>query len=286
LLGLAFSPDGSKLYVDHNDSTGDIHVAEYTMGAGLDVNAGSRRELLTIGHRQFTNHNGGGLAVDRAGLLYISVGDGGGSGDPNGNAQRLDSLLGKLLRIDPRPGASGPYSIPPDNPFAHTPNARPEIYAYGLRNPWRFSFDQQTDDLWIADVGQGSWEEIDLETAPRTGGQNYGWNALEGTHRYGPPASGPTMAPITEYGHDGGDCSVTGGAVVRADGGALGALEGAYVFADYCSGRIRALRQAGGAVTEINQSLGTVRNPVAFDMAGGSLLVVSLTGTIYRAVVP
>jgi glucose/arabinose dehydrogenase len=285
LLGLAFSLDGSKLFVDHTDDVGDIHVAEYTMGPGLGVNAQSRRELLTIEHRQFNNHNGGGLLVDKAGLLYIAVGDGGSGGDPNGNAQRLDTLLGKLLRIDPTPTASMPYSIPPSNPFTKTPGARPEIYAYGLRNPWRFSIDSQTDDLWIGDVGQDAVEEVDYEAAPRTGGQNYGWNALEGTHPYGSPAIGPTVAPITEYTHQGGECAVTGGAIVRAGGGSLGALEGAYVFADYCSGRVRALRQAKGAVTEINQNLGAVKSPVAFDAAGGSLLVVSLNGTIYRAVI-
>ncbi|MCU1345428.1 MAG: hypothetical protein JWL70_1694 [Acidimicrobiia bacterium] len=285
LLGLAFSLDGSKLYVDHNDSTGDIHVAEYTMGPGLTVNAQSRRDLLTIAHRQFNNHNGGGLTVDSAGLLYISVGDGGGAGDPNGNAQNLGSLLGKILRINPRPSGSLPYSIPPSNPFATTKGARPEIYAYGLRNPWRFGFDQKTNDLWIADVGQAAWEEVDFEAAPRAGGQNYGWNSLEATHPFGPAINAPTVAPITEYGHAGGECSVTGGTVVRADGGVLGVLEGAYVFADYCSGRVRALRQAGGKVTEINQSLGSVKSPVAFDMAGGNLFAVSLNGTIYRAVV-
>jgi hypothetical protein len=286
LLGLAFSPDGSTLYVDHNDSSGDIRVAEYTMGSGLAPDPSSRRDLLTIPHRQFTNHNGGGLAVDADGLLYIAVGDGGGEGDPNGNGQRLDTLLGKLLRIDPTVASGSlPYSIPASNPFVHTPGARPEIYAYGLRNPWRFSFDPSTGDLWIGDVGQDTTEEVDFEAARRTGGQNYGWSSLEGTHPFGPAVNGPTVGPITEYSHQGSECAITGGVLIRAHGGALGGLEGAYVFADYCSGRVRALRQSNGQVTEINQDLGQVSHPVAFDMSGDNLFVVSLDGTIYRAAV-
>src|SRR4051794_17856732 len=247
LLGLAFSPDGSKLYVDHNDGTGDIHVAEYTMGAGLDVDAGSRRELLTIGHRQFTNHNGGGLAVDSRGLLYISVGDGGGAGDPNGNAQRLDSLLGKILRIDPRPSASGPYSIPADNPFVKTANARPEIYAYGLRNPWRFSFDRATGDLTIGDVGQDSVEEIDFARKGTARGANYGWRPWEGRSRnFDEPAPGARFPVITKT-HADGWCSITGGYIVRDR--AVAGLYGRYVYGDFCKGELRSARLSAGKAT-------------------------------------
>jgi glucose/arabinose dehydrogenase len=285
LLGLAFSPDGSKLYLDYADRGGTLHLMEYNAGAGFGFDQSSGRELMSIAHSEFTNHNGGGLLVDSAGLLYWSMGDGGGGGDPHGNAQRLDTLLGKIIRIDPKPSGSAPYTIPPTNPFAKTAGARGEIYAYGLRNPFRFSLDSKTDDLWIADVGQGDIEEVDLERAPRVGGQNYGWNAFEGSKPYGPSVKTPTVFPITEYDHSAGDCSVIGGAVVRAGGGGLGALEGAYVFGDYCTGRVRAMRQASGKTSEINQNVGKVAQLVGFDTHGDSLFAISLGGTIYRTTV-
>ncbi len=191
LLGLAFAPDGAHLYVDYTDRSGDTHIDEFAMN-GLVADPASRRNLLVVDQPQ-PNHNGGQLAFGPDGYLYIGLGDGGAADDegpghaPGGNGQSLETLLGKILRIDPTPTASAPYTVPADNPFVGTSGAKPEIWAYGLRNPWRFSFDADTGDLWIGDVGQNEWEEVDH--APATNGRdagrgdNFGWNRLEGTHR-------------------------------------------------------------------------------------------------------
>ncbi len=254
LLGIAFSPDGSQLYLDFTDPSGDTHVVEYTVGGGSEgiVDAGSARELLTIEQPQ-SNHNGGALAFGPDGLLYIASGDGGGAGDAGpghaegGNGQSTDTLLGKLLRIDPTPSEDEPYTIPADNPFADG-GGRPEIYATGLRNPWRFSFDRTTGDLWIGDVGQDEWEEIDFVPAGGGAGDNFGWNRLEGTHGFSGDAPEPTTPPIYEYSHSGtGGCAVTGGAVYRGE--AIPDLTGVYVFADYCTGKLQGLTQSGGTAT-------------------------------------
>lgn len=285
LLGIEFSPDGSQLYVSYNDATGDVVLAEYSMIDGLRADAASRRVLLTIEHREYSNHNGGSIAVDAEGLIVWSTGDGGGGGDPHGNAQRLDTLAGKLLRIDPTPTASAPYTVPADNPYVSTPGARPEIWASGLRNPWRIGLDHTTGDLWIGDVGQGRREEINLERAPSPGGRNYGWNAMEGTLSFGEPVPGPLAAPLYEYSSDGtADCSITGGDVVRAATGSVAALDGAYLYGDWCSGRIGALRQRDGAVVEAVDRLTTVRQAVAFHASNGEAFVVSIDGTIWRLV--
>jgi glucose/arabinose dehydrogenase len=251
LLGMAFSPDGSRLYLDFTDNSGDTKVVEYTVADGA-IDAGSARELLTIEQPQ-PNHNGGSLAFGPDGLLYIGSGDGGGAGDSGpghadgGNGQSTDTLLGKLLRIDPTPSDDAPYTIPADNPFADG-GGRPEIFAIGLRNPWRFSFDRSTGDLWIGDVGQDEWEEIDFVPAGGGAGDNFGWNRLEGSHGFSGDAPEPTTPPIYEYSHSGtGGCSVTGGYVYR--GSAIPALTGAYLFADYCTGRLQGLTQSGGAAT-------------------------------------
>ena len=249
LLGIAFSPDGASLYAHYTNLDGDTRVDEYTMTAGV-ADPASRRELLALEQPQ-ANHNGGQLAFGPDDLLYIGLGDGGGGGDtgdghaPGGNGQSLDTLLGKILRIDPRPSGSDPYTIPADNPFAGG-GGRPEIWAYGLRNPWRFSFDRETDDLWIGDVGQNAREEIDYSPVGAATGANYGWARLEGTQPFNGEAPPDAVAPIFEYANPDQGCSVTGGFVYR--GARIPDLQGAYVFADYCQGDLRALRQENGQV--------------------------------------
>jgi glucose/arabinose dehydrogenase len=249
LLGIEFSPDGTMLYAHYTNTDGDTRVDEYAMTDGT-ADPASRRELLAVDQPQ-PNHNGGQLAFGPDGLLYIGLGDGGGGGDtgdghaPGGNGQSLDTLLGKILRIDPRPSDGDPYTIPADNPFAGG-GGRPEIWAYGLRNPWRFSFDRETADLWIGDVGQNAWEEVDYTPAGEGGGANYGWARLEGTHPFNGEAPPDAVAPIFEYPNPDQGCSVTGGFVYR--GARIPDLRGAYVFADYCEGDLRALRQENGQV--------------------------------------
>jgi len=246
LLGLAFSPDGGHAYVNYTgaDDGGDTHVDEFAVGADGTIDPASRREVLVV-EQPYSNHNGGQLVFGPDGLLYIGLGDGGSGGDPERRALDLGELLGKILRIDP---TGDPYTVPADNPFVGTDGARPEIWSFGLRNPWRFSFDQGTGDLWIGDVGQGEWEEIDH--APATGGvgagrgASFGWSALEGTHPYNDDQSADgAIPPIFEYSHDEG-CSVTGGEVYR--GAAIPGLLGWYVFADYCGGTVWALQLLPG----------------------------------------
>jgi glucose/arabinose dehydrogenase len=278
LLGIAFSPDGRYLYLDYTDTPGDTHVAEFAM-RGNRPDPGSQRNLLTV-DQPFANHNGGQLAFGPDRLLYVALGDGGGAGDPNGNGQSLGTLLGKILRIDPRPSGGRPYGIPRDNPFVDRSGARPEIWDFGLRNPWRFSFDPATRDLWIADVGQGGWEEIDHERAG-LGGRNYGWNRLEGSHRFqGSPPAG-AVGPVLEYDHDGGACTVIGGSVYR--GRAIPELRGAYLYGDYCLGWVKAVtagrvgepRDLGIKVPSLT-SFGTDRR--------GELLALSGGGQVFRIV--
>jgi glucose/arabinose dehydrogenase len=284
LLGIAFSPDGAWLYVDLTDTSGDTRVLAYAMG-DRTADAASRREILFVG-QPYSNHNGGQLAFGSDGDLYIGLGDGGGGGDPQGNGQSLGTLLGKILRIDPTPDAPEPYRVPPDNPFVGTPGARPEIWDLGLRNPWRFSFDAATGDLWIGDVGQSAWEEIDLEPAGSGGGRNYGWNAMEGTHRYagGADPERSMVDPIFEYPHDGSVCAVTGG--YRYRGSDLAELRGWYVFADFCGGSLEAIRPSGGG--GVHRDLGpSVENLASFgEDAAGELYAMSLSGPVYRLVAP
>ncbi len=251
LLGLAFSPDGSRLYVHYTDRTNrDANqLDEYRM-RGTIADPVSRRPVLTVETLQ-PNHNGGQIAFGPDRFLYVALGDGGAGGDEGpghargGNGQSLDTLLGKILRIDPTPAGNRPYTIPPNNPFA-SGGGRPEIWAYGLRNPWRFSFDRDTGDLWIGDVGQGAWEEVDYMPAGAGAGANYGWARLEGTHSFnGAPPPG-AVPPIFEYPNPDEGCAVTGGFVYR--GTRIPNLVGSYVFADYCTGELRALHQRHGRV--------------------------------------
>jgi glucose/arabinose dehydrogenase len=243
LLGLTFSIDGTLAYVNYTNAQGATEITEYSLDDNGTFDPSSKRLLLTI-DQPYANHNGGGIEMGPDGMLYIGTGDGGAGGDPQRRALNVGDLLGKMLRIDPRPAPDGSgYSIPSDNPYVGVEGARPEIWSIGLRNPWRFSFDRTTSDLWIADVGQDNWEEIDVAWARDGTGRkaNFGWSAFEGTHRFNEdqPADG-TTDPIHEYAHGDQGCSISGG--VRYRGSAMPELQGWYVYSDYCSGQVRALQ--------------------------------------------
>ena len=279
LLGLAFSPDGRFLYVSFTDTNGNSHVTEFAM-SGDRVDVASRRDVLVV-DQPYSNHNGGNLGFGPDGDLYFGLGDGGSEGDPDGRGQDLGTLLGKMLRIDPRPDDGRPYGVPGDNPFVERAGARPEIWAYGLRNPWRYSFDRLTGDLWIGDVGQNAWEEVDFQPASSSGGENYGWNRFEGSHPYQGSDPGNAVPPIFEYSHDTGGCVVTGGYVYR--GRAIAGLQGAYVFADYCLGRVSALVQRDGHVVDQRTFSAEVPQLASFgEDADGELYALSLEGPVYR----
>ena len=239
LLGLAFHPHfvaNGFFYVDYTNTAGDTVIARYQVSADPNVADPSSAQILLTIPQPFSNHNGGQLAFGPDGFLYVGMGDGGGGGDPGNRAQNLGELLGKILRIDVD-GAS-PYAIPATNPFRNTSGARPEIWAYGLRNPWRFSFNRRTGDLFIADVGQNHIEEVNFQSAASAGGENYGWRRMEGTLCYDPSSEcndGTLTLPILEYDHSQG-CSITGG--YRYRGARFPQLVGRYFYGDFCSGRI------------------------------------------------
>jgi glucose/arabinose dehydrogenase len=280
LLGLAFSPDGDFLYVNLSDENGDTRVVEFAM-RGVGPDPGSRREVLAV-DQPFGNHNGGNLAFGTDGYLYIGLGDGGSAGDPDGNAQSLQSLLGKMLRIDPRPGRERPYRIPRDNPFVGRAPARPEIWSYGLRNPWRYSFDRETGDLWIGDVGQSSREEIDFQDAASAGGENYGWDRLEGTLPFEGKAPRRAVPPIFEYGRVQGR-TVIGGYVYRGSG--IPDLRGAYVFGDAFVPELMALKQEDGELIEMRGLGVAVESLSSFgEDQAGELYAMSLSGRVFRLV--
>jgi glucose/arabinose dehydrogenase len=238
LLGLAFHPQYSQngqFFVNYTDQNGDTVIARFQVSGDPNVaDPGSEVKLLGV-DQPYANHNGGVLAFGPDGYLYAGLGDGGSQGDPHGNAQNTKSLLGKILRIDVNSG--NPYSVPPDNPFGN------EVWAYGLRNPWRLSFDKATGDLYIGDVGQDMWEEIDYLPAGSAGGTNFGWNQREGAHDYKGSASPDFTEPVAEYSHPEGGCSVTGGYVYR---GAMPEWNGIYIYGDYCTGMIWGLIHNGG----------------------------------------
>lgn len=283
LLGLAFHPQfaqSRRLFVNYTNRVGDTHVSEFRASSSDAADPASERVLLRIA-QPFSNHNGGGLAFGGDGRLYVGTGDGGSGGDPLGNSQRLDTLLGKMLRIDVD-GAS-PYAVPADNPFRTTPGAMPEIWASGLRNPFRFSFDRLTGELFIGDVGQGAREEIDVAPA-RQGGQNYGWNVTEGSLCFSPSSgcnrTGLT-APVYEYDHSQG-CSVTGGVVYR--GCRMPDLAGTYFFGDFCRGFVRSFRHVGGQATDVREwPLSGIGAVSSFGLdADGEVYVVDYDGEVYR----
>jgi glucose/arabinose dehydrogenase len=245
LLGLAFHPGyptDPRLFVDYTDAKGDTQVSSFiaTPSRPDVVDPTSEVKILHVA-QPYANHNGGAVVFGPDGFLYISTGDGGGGGDPHGNGQSLGTLLGKILRIDvDRTAGDLTYAIPPDNPFVGKAGARAEIYLYGLRNPWRISFDRATRDLWIGDVGQNAWEEVDVARAG-TSGENYGWNTMEGNHCFNPSSGCVTTGltlPVAEYSHSAG-CTVIGGNVYR--GSTQPVLGGGYLFGDYCSGTIWAI---------------------------------------------
>jgi len=274
LLGIAFNPAGTQLYVNFTERSGDTRVVEYPFAGGRADR--TKERLLLAVDQPYANHNGGHLVFDAAGLLYIGLGDGGSGGDPEGNGQDLSTLLGKILRIDPRPSGTLPYTVPKDNPFVGRANARPEIWHYGLRNPWRFSFDVAGGAMWIADVGQDEWEEINRVTATEAG-VNFGWNRREGKHRFlGKPVS-VAVDPVVELSHSDGNCSVTGGAVYQRDD--IAAIAKSYVFGDFCRGELLALRggeepRSLGVKVESLSSLG--------EDSEGHLFVLSLDGAVSK----
>ena len=281
LLGLAFHPsfEGNRrffvYYTDHGD---DIVIAEYHATSTTKADPGSFRQILKIAH-PYTNHNGGMMTFGPDGYLYIGTGDGGSGGDPGNRAQNLGELLGKILRINVNSGS--PYASPSSNPFVSRTGARDEVWHYGLRNPWRFSFDRSTHAMFIGDVGQNQWEEIDVT---RSSGRNFGWKQMEGTHCYVAACnrSGKTL-PIAEYSHSFG-CSVTGGYVYR--GRAYSSLRGAYFYGDYCSGRIWAMDAAAAlrGTSRVRQVLDTGLSISSFgENEGGEIFVCDLAGgAIYR----
>ncbi len=280
LLGIAFSPDGNLLYVSYTDRSGDSQLRELPFRDGrADFDAG--RPILSLGDR-FPNHNGGQVTFGPDGLLYFFMGDEGSGNDPFGNAQNLGTWFGKILRIDPKPSGGAPYTVPADNPFVGRAGAKPEIYAYGLRNPWRNSFDKSTGDLWIGDVGQNMLEEIDFCPRDAARGANFGWSAYEGT-RPGPhpvPLPENPVPPVYEYPTSDG-CAVTGGYVYR--GARMSDLAGAYLFGDFCNGQVRALRLTGGKVSE-QRALGLeVPNLASFgEDHQGEVYALSLSGGVFR----
>ncbi|HEX2016264.1 MAG TPA: PQQ-dependent sugar dehydrogenase [Solirubrobacteraceae bacterium] len=266
---------------------GQVTIEEFHADSPDAADPASGRVVLTQNHSQYSNHNGGQLQFGPDGYLYAGLGDGGGGGDPLGSGQSLATLLGKLIRIDPRVNGSAAYGIPPGNPFASPASgARPEIWSWGLRNPWRFSFDRATGDLTIGDVGQSNWEEIDLAARTAGGGSaaNFGWNCWEGSHPYGSGCSTPPpsyVAPVMDYAHASDVCSITGGYVVRDT--TLGSLTGRYLYADYCKGDLRSVSLAGAAASGDRAEGLNVPSPSSFgEDACQRVYVASSTGPVYR----
>jgi glucose/arabinose dehydrogenase len=288
LLSMAFAPDyasSRRFYVYYTDRQAQQRIVEYRAATADRAARGSARLVLRMADPE-PNHNGGSLVFGPDRLLYVGTGDGGGAGDRHGargNAQNLGSLLGKLLRIDPRPRRGRPYRVPRSNPFVGRSGARPEIYAYGLRNPWRFSFDRRAGDLAIADVGQNASEEIDFVRRGRGKGANFGWRPFEGFRRFAPGEDAPGhVRPVLTHSHGAGWCSITGGYIVRDPG--VPALAGRYVYGDFCLGRIRAARlRSGGARDDRALPVAGVSSLSSFgEDARGRVYVTSLEGPVYR----
>lgn len=286
LLSVAFHPrygENGRFYVYYTNRSGDITIARYSVSSANPnvADPASVSILLTIAHPVNSNHNGGQLQFGPDGFLYAGTGDGGGGGDTPNNAQNTNILLGKLLRIDV--DSASPYAIPPGNPFANG-GGKPEIWAYGLRNPWRFSFDRVSGDLWIGDVGQDKWEEIDFQPSTSIGGENYGWHRMEGTHCFNPSSNCQTAdltLPVAEYSHALG-CSVTGG--YRYHGTRYRRLQGLYFYSDYCSGTIWTLRQSadGSLATQTQLDTNLAVSSFGEDINGELYLADLSGGAIYR----
>ncbi|MEP7291766.1 MAG: PQQ-dependent sugar dehydrogenase [Chloroflexota bacterium] len=283
LLGLAFHPNFAEnglLFINHTDSVGDTIIARYHVNLNdpNHVDVSSRTELLKI-PQPYYDHNGGVMAFGADGYLYIGVGDGGSLGDdPGATAQNLSVLLGKILRIDVN---AETYTVPDDNPFVGVEAALPEIWAYGLRNPWRFSFDRANGDFYMGDVGQLSYEEIDFQAAEDAGGRNYGWYNYEGQHPYLERQAPENMTPpITEYPHIVG-CAVTGGYVYRGE--ALPELQGVYIFGDYCSGRTWSLLRDAAGAWQVTPFIPTGATISSFgEDEAGELYLVDYKGDLLR----
>jgi glucose/arabinose dehydrogenase len=288
LLSMAFDRDYSRsrrFWVYYTDNQGFIQIDQFRVGAGTPNRAdpGSRRSVLRVPHNRF-NHKGGQLQVGPDGMLYAGFGDGGGGGDPDENAQNLGRMLGKLIRIDP--GPDGGYSVPADNPFRGRSGARPEVYAYGVRNPYRFSFDRRRGHLVVGDVGQSAIEEIDFVPGrsggrPPRGGYNFGWDAFEGRSRYEGGAAPGHLPPVLQHSQDEGFCSIIGGYVIRDRSLGRG-WTGRLVYGDYCNGRLRlAHLRRGRAPTRATRL--NVDGLVSFGEDGrGRVYAVSLNGPVYR----
>lgn len=291
LLGLAFDPDfesNGHFYVYYSAANPRRSVvSRFTAKDPSAGTAGTESEQVVLEVPQpYRNHNGGQLAFGPDGMLYIALGDGGLGGDPQGNGQNTSTLLGSILRIDVSGiGPDAGYRVPPENPFAETPDARGEIWAYGLRNPWRFSFDRQTGDLWAGDVGQNGYEEVDLVLR----GGNYGWNTLEGGHCFSPRTGcdpSGTESPVVEYGSDRG-CAVIGGYVYR--GTVIPSLHGTYLYGDFCSGEIHGFRFENGGVAAHRLLVDSGLMITSFgEDETGEIYILSDNGSIYRliAVIP
>jgi len=293
LLSMAFAPDYARtrrFYVNYTDKSGTQSVVEFRRSKSSHDRALTRGRLVLRYDDEEANHNGGLVTFGPDGLLYIGTGDGGGANDQHGtrgNAQNLGSLLGKLLRIDPRASRGRPYSVPASNPFVNRSGARGEIYSYGLRNPWRFSFDRANGALSIGDVGQGAVEEIDFAAKDGASGANYGWRPFEGGRRTpgisaAESASDP-VRPVIELSHDDGNCSVTGGYVVRDKG--VPGLEGRYVYGDFCKGQLRSAQLAPGSASDDKAIAGVakVEQLSSFgEDARGRVYVTSLDGSVHR----
>jgi glucose/arabinose dehydrogenase len=290
LLGLALHPgyaQNGRFFVNYTDHMGHTHIAEFRAAPGADTADPASERLVLFVTQPFANHNGGGLAFGNDGMLYIGLGDGGSGGDPLGNGQSHLTHLGKILRIDVDRGA--PFAIPPDNPFLANSASLPAIWAYGLRNPWRFAFDRATGDLYIGDVGQNAREEVDVGLAARRGGENYGWSIMEGTRCFRPSSGCPTAGltlPVLDYGRSDG-CSITGGVVYR--GCRMPGYHGTYFYGDYCTGMIRSFRLVNGQPLDQRDWTaavgGGIGNISSFGVdADGEIHIVDHDGEVYRVV--
>ncbi|MFG0331182.1 MAG: PQQ-dependent sugar dehydrogenase [Phycisphaerales bacterium] len=295
LLGLAFHPEyesNGEFFLNYTNNSGDTVVSRFNVTGDPNVADPNSEFILMTIDQPFSNHNGGMIAFGPDGYLYIATGDGGSAGDPGNRAQDGSSLLGKMLRIDVDGGS--PYGIPADNPFVNDPNFLDEIWSYGLRNPWRWSFDRGTGDMYIGDVGQFLWEEIDFQPANSAGGENYGWRLKEGNHCFNPPTNcdpGGLTDPIYEYSHGSGRCSVTGGYVYR--GSSIPLLQGTYFFADYCAANIWSFRYENGNVNEFTDRTSeldpdgslSIRSITSFgEDTDGELYIVDGGGEVFKVV--